>query len=128
MEDLTRSFTPRTWHRCATLGYDPRMDRGRRLHRAVAVKTVREARELIPAYLDEVRKGTDPEPEIFGAHRKPEGVILSYPAYLEVLEELEDLTIARIVAERDASRGERFIELDDAMRSLGFDPDEHDAG
>ena len=92
---------------------------------ALEVKSVRETRDRIPGFLDDVRSGTEIAPEIFGAHRKPEAVLLSYRAYVDLLEELDDLAISRTVRERDETRGEEFIELDDAMRSLGFDPDEH---
>jgi hypothetical protein len=104
------------------------MARVRRLPVALEVKTVRETRDRIPEFLRETRTGSDVKPEVFGSHRKPEGVLLPYSVYTDLLEELDDLSISRTVEERDAVRGEKFIEIDDAMRALGLDPGEHDIG
>lgn len=45
-------------------------------------------------------------------------------AFLASLDAIESEAIARQVAKRDATRGEESVDLDDAMRQLGFDPEE----
>jgi hypothetical protein len=41
-----------------------------------------------------------------------------------VPDEAENAEIRRLAAEREATRGDSSVELDDAMRKLGFDPSE----
>jgi PHD/YefM family antitoxin component YafN of YafNO toxin-antitoxin module len=101
------------------------------MHRATAkrptaslVRTIRETRERIPAFLEQVRRGQKPPIEIFGKHRRPEGVMLSYQAYIELLEELDDLAIAATVHERDRSRKVDYVDLEEIMRALEIDADE----
>lgn len=89
-------------------------------HRVLAT---REARRDLPSVLrDFRRRGAKAPPVVIGAHRKPEGVMISYERYLELLDELDNVAI---VAEVDA-RLERGLgaetELDEAMRELGYDP------
>lgn len=90
------------------------------------VESVREAKSRLSAYLDEARKlGADAPPRLFGAHRRPEGVILSYEGWLQLLDAAENQEIAVLVANRSATRGTKSVELHQAMEALGFDPDEH---
>lgn len=95
--------------------------------RLAEVRTVRETRELLSSFLKTARQaGADAPPEFFGAQRKPEGVVLSYERYLRLMDDLDNAAIIAVVEEREAGRGEAYVELDDAMRALGFDPDEHE--
>jgi len=49
------------------------------------VLATREAREALPAMLARFRKdGTDAEPVVIGARRRPEAVVLSYERYLQL--------------------------------------------
>lgn len=93
------------------------------------VESVRDAKSHLSAYLDEARKlGADAPPRLFGAHRRPEGVILSYEGWLQLLDAAENQEIAVLVANRSATRGLKSVELDEAMEALGFDPGEHSPG
>lgn len=58
-----------------------------------------------------------------GAHRKPEGVILSYERYLDMLDALDNQAIAVEVDERLGKRGGKSVGLDEAAKEFGFDPD-----
>jgi hypothetical protein len=90
------------------------------------VESVREAKSHLSIYLDEARKlGADAPPRLFGAHRRREGVILSYEGWLQLLDAAENQEIAVLVANRSATRRKESVELDEAMEALGFDPDEH---
>jgi antitoxin StbD len=90
------------------------------------VESVREAKSHLSAFLDEARKlGADAPPRRFGAHRRPEAVVLSYEGWLQLLDAAENLELAVVAANRTATRGKKSIELDEAMELLGFDPDEH---
>ncbi len=90
------------------------------------VESVRDAKSHLSVYLDEARKlGAGAPPRRFGAHRRPEGVILSYEGWLQLLDAAENQEIAVMLANRSAARGTKSVELDDAMEALGFDPNEH---
>jgi antitoxin StbD len=90
------------------------------------VESVREAKSHLSFYLDEARKlGVDAPPRRFGAHRRPEAVVLSYEGWLQMLDSVENLEIVVRAVTRSANRGEKSVELDEAMETLGFDPNEH---
>ena len=87
---------------------------------------MREAKSHLSVYLDEARKmGADAPPRRFGAHRRPEAVVLSYERWLHLLDAAENLEIAVLTANRSANRGKKSIELDQAIEILGFDPNEY---
>ena len=69
--------------------------------------------------------GADAPPRRFGAHRRPEAVVLSYEGWLQLLDAAENLELAVLTANRNARRGGKSINLDAALEMLGFDPDEH---
>ena len=76
----------------------------------------------MPAVLRSFRRsGRRAEPVVVGAHRKPEGVILSYARYLDMLDALDNQAIAVEVDERLASRDGKSVGLDEAANELGFD-------
>ena len=90
------------------------------------VESVREAKSHLSLYLDEARTmGADAPPRRFGAHRRPEAVVLSYEGWLQLLDAAENLEIAVLTANRNATRGKKSINLDEALEILGFDPNEH---
>jgi antitoxin StbD len=60
---------------------------------------------------------------IFGAQRRPEGVMISYELFSELVPVIEDLEIARMVRER-ANAG-ASVDLSDVAASIGLDPDEY---
>ena len=85
-----------------------------------------EARKNLSGILGELRKkGANADPVVFGSHRKPEGVMLSYLAYVKLLDLLDDMAIAAEVTKR-LSDGSEPIEIDpdDLARDLGIDPQE----
>jgi hypothetical protein len=90
------------------------------------VESVREAKSHLGSYLDAARTlGVEAPPKFFGAHRRPEAVVLSYEGWLALMDAVENQEIAALVAERSATRGKKSVALDDAMEMLGFDPNEH---
>jgi antitoxin StbD len=90
------------------------------------VESVREAKSHLSVYLNEARTmGAEAPPRRFGAHRRPEAVVLSYEGWLQLLDAAENLEIAVLTANRNASKGKKSISLDEAIRLLGFDPNEH---
>ena len=93
---------------------------------ALPVLGTREFRERIKKILDGFRQlGSNAEPVFLGPRRKPEAVLISYPSYEGMIEELENTTIVRMVEERlPAAEAKLGSELDDVAREFGFDPDE----
>lgn len=84
-----------------------------------------EARERLASYLKSFREdGQSAEPVIFGSHRKPEGVILSYERYERLIEVLDDLVASEEVREALAKDTGKRAELADVARESGFDPAE----
>jgi antitoxin StbD len=72
------------------------------------VLATREAREQLPSLLSAFRaEGANAEPVVIGAHRRPEGVVLSYARYLQLLEGRERV---RTILDDRAAAG---IEMDD---------------
>lgn len=77
------------------------------------VLATREARAQLPSLLAQFRQaGADAEPVIIGARRRPEGVVLSYERYLQLLEGRE--RVRTILAHRAvAGKG---MDEDEALR------------
>jgi len=84
-----------------------------------------EARDRLSGYLKLFREtGRQADPVIFGSHRKPEGVILSYERYEWLTEVLDELVASEEVREAlKADTGKR-VELAEVAREAGFDPAE----
>ncbi len=77
------------------------------------VLATREARDQLPSLLADFRKaGAKAEPVVIGARRRPEGVVLSYELYLQLLEGRE--RVWTILADRAAADG--GMDEDEAMR------------
>lgn len=84
-----------------------------------------EAREQLSSYLKLFREGGEQaDPVVFGSHRKPEGVILSYERYEWQMEILDELVASEEVREALAQDAGRRAELADVSREAGFDPAE----
>jgi PHD/YefM family antitoxin component YafN of YafNO toxin-antitoxin module len=86
----------------------------------IAVLPTSEARSELSSIISRFRtEGSDSTPIYFGSHRKPEGVILPYSLWQELLEQLENIEIENIVLERtsDKSNPQPFDEL---VRKLGL--------
>jgi PHD/YefM family antitoxin component YafN of YafNO toxin-antitoxin module len=87
------------------------------------VLPTREARKRLSGFLRESReRGVDADPVFFGAHRKPEAVVLSYAAYQDLVDALDDVLISREVAARDAVDSGERMDLVELIRSQGFEP------
>lgn len=68
------------------------------------------------------RDGVDAEPVTFGSHRNPQGVIIGWDLWLEILPDIEDRLDAAETRRRiERDTGQR-ISFDDAARALGRDP------
>ena len=68
------------------------------------------------------RQGASAEPVAFGSHRKPQGVILSWHLWLELLPAIEDYLDAAEASERLADAGEDRVAFDEVAKALGRDP------
>lgn len=80
----------------------------------IEVLPTSEARSELSAIVSRFRaEGSDSTPIYFGSHRKPEGVILPYSLWQELLETLENIEIENIVNERasDNSNPKPFDEI-----------------
>jgi len=84
-----------------------------------------EARDHLSSYLKLFReRGGQADPVVFGSHRKPEGVILSYERYEWQTEILDELVASEEVREALAQDSGKRVELADVSREAGFDPAE----
>jgi PHD/YefM family antitoxin component YafN of YafNO toxin-antitoxin module len=84
-----------------------------------------EARDHLSSYLKLFREQRgQADPVVFGSHRKPEGVILSYERYEWQMEILDELVASEEVREAIAKDTGKRAELSDVAREAGFDPAE----
>lgn len=82
----------------------------------------REIRTELPKALQRFRReGITAQPVVFGAHRKPEAVVIPFELYASLLPLIEDLEIAAIVNERTAAGP--ATTLSDVAAKLGIDID-----
>jgi antitoxin StbD len=80
-----------------------------------------EARTALPEALRRFRvEGLAAEPIVFGAHRKPEAVVIPFELYARLLPVIEDLEIAQLVRERAAAGVS--VPLADVAAAVGLDP------
>jgi PHD/YefM family antitoxin component YafN of YafNO toxin-antitoxin module len=83
----------------------------------VLVSPVFEARKGLSAVLSRFRReGAEAAPVVLGAHRSPEGVLMSYERYRAIMSELEDLRAVR-------ERLEAHVEAVASARLEGEEPD-----
>ena len=88
------------------------------------VHTASDARSGLNSVLQRFRsEGVASEPLVFGSHRKPEAVVLPWELYERLLPAVEDVLIAETVRAR-INDPAPSVPFDDAVRSLGFEPDE----
>lgn len=80
----------------------------------------REIRTELPKALERFRlEGISAQPIVFGAHRKPEAVVIPFELYASLLPLIEDLEIAQIVRDRTAAGA--ATPLADTAAKLGID-------
>lgn len=80
----------------------------------------REIRTELPKALERFRsEGIAAQPVVFGAHRRPEAVVIPFELYDRLLPIIEDLEIAQLVRERTAAGP--ATPLVDTAEKLGVD-------
>jgi hypothetical protein len=90
---------------------------------AFTVLPSREIRIELPKALERFRQdGIAAAPIVFGAHRKPEAVVIPFELYAALLPLIEDIEIAQIVRERSAAGA--ATSLDETAAKLGIDLDQ----
>ncbi len=83
------------------------------------------ARDHLSSYLKLFREQRgQADPVVFGSHRKPEGVILSYERYEWLTEVLDELVASEEVREALAQDTGKRVELAEVTHEAGFDPAE----
>lgn len=84
-----------------------------------------EAREALPRMLRQFRDAGDKtEPVFMGAHRKPDGVLLSYESYERLMDLMDDVAVAAEVLDRTPIDRRTLVDVDDLIREFGYEPDE----
>ena len=68
------------------------------------------------------RDGVNAEPVTFGSHRRPQGVLIGWDLWLEILPAIEDHLDASEARHRLERAGSERISFDDAATALGRDP------
>lgn len=85
-----------------------------------------DARNALAAALKRFREfGAAAEPVVFGAHRKPEAVVIPFELYADLLPVIEDLEITYQVRAR-AAAGES-VPLADIAEAVGLDTEAYRA-
>lgn len=67
------------------------------------------------------RDGIGAEPVTFGSHRRPQGVIIAWDLWLEILPAIEDQLDTAEARHRLERAGEERVSFDDAAHALGRD-------
>lgn len=62
-------------------------------------------------------------PVVFGSQRRPEGVVIPFELYAELLPVIEDVEIAHLVRDREAAGPP--MPLSDVAAAIGLDPDDY---
>ncbi len=68
------------------------------------------------------RKGSGAEPIAFGSHRRPQGVIIPWELWLEILPVIEDHLDGADAHQRLNDAGSERVTFDAAAAALGRDP------
>ena len=69
------------------------------------------------------REGLSAAPVVFGSHRKPEGVIVPFELFEQLVPAIEDILLAATIRARLANPAPS-VPLDDLINELGFSPSE----
>lgn len=84
------------------------------------VLTSAQARNSLGPILADFRADASARPVIFGAHRRPEAVVIPFVQYEQMLNRLEDAEIAVTVRKRLAAGEAEAIELDELFARVGL--------
>lgn len=85
------------------------------------VRPSREVRDHFGELLDEMRtRGAKAKPVVFGSHRKPEAVILSFEQWQAMREMMDDVVSAVEVLERDRDDSDERFDLEAVAERLGL--------
>jgi len=68
------------------------------------------------------RQGASAEPVTFGSHRRPQGVIIPWALWLEILPTIEDHLDANEARQRLDEAGTERVGFDDVAKALGREP------
>ena len=80
-----------------------------------------EARSELSAIISRFREeGNESTPVLFGSHRKPEGVIIPFSMWQEILEQIEDIELEKLVRDR-ISDGNKSLLFDELVKKLNLD-------
>lgn len=94
---------------------------------AQQVLSVREARDALSPAVDSFRNGSS-TPLIFGSHRKPEAVVISYEAYIQLVgfmdETLAGDQFRTMIQERSSVPESELLSSEEAAIKMGLDPDQ----
>jgi antitoxin StbD len=94
------------------------------IYSASPVLPTNEARVALPKALARFReRGALAEPVVFGAQRRPEGVMIPFELYEELLPVIEDVEIAHLVRERTAAGN--AVPLADVAAAIGLNADDY---
>ncbi len=69
------------------------------------------------------RDGASAEPVAFGSHRRPQGVIIPWELWLEIIPAIEDRLDAAEARHRLETSGDERVSFNDMAKALGRDPD-----
>lgn len=85
------------------------------------VLPISEARSELSTIVSRFREqGAESTPVLFGSHRKPEGVIISFSMWQEILEQIEDIEIEKILHNR-ISNDNKSLLFDELVKKLKLD-------
>lgn len=68
------------------------------------------------------REGADAEPVAFGSHRRPQGVMIAWELWLEILPAIEDHLDAAEVRQRLAEAGDERLGFEQVATAVGRAP------
>jgi antitoxin StbD len=90
--------------------------------KVLAVLPAKEARDGLSKALRRFREeGSAASPLVFGVHRKPEGVVISFELYEELLSTIDDALIVEEISPRLAQPAED-VGWEEGLAKLGVDP------
>ena len=68
------------------------------------------------------RHGVRAEPVAFGSHRRPQGIIIPWELWLEILPTIEDHLDAAEAGQRLVEAGDERVSFEEAAEAIGRDP------